>query len=302
MTWRMAAVLNPAAGRGGAGGKLSGLRTLVEQAGGALDVVESCLPGGVAEAVERAAGARPRFVAVLGGDGTMGEAATGYGRLAGSEPPPMLPIPAGRGNSFYKALAADRPWQDFAADVLSGHRVLDCDAGEVVGTGRRFVLGLSAGFLAESLRATDALPHVGGRGTYLVAGFLAAARVAPFPFSIEADGADPVEGEAYLVAFAGTPYRGGRIRLLPDAALDNGRLDVVALPAGSRRRLLRLLTLARTGDHATEPDVVVRSGRRFVLRRPDGVPTELDGTLWGAERGELVVEVRAGALPVALPA
>jgi diacylglycerol kinase (ATP) len=297
----VAAVLNPAAGRGGSARKLHDLRALVEQAGGALDVVESRLPGGVAEAVVRAAERAPRFVAVLGGDGTMGEAATGYGRLADPDAPPMLPIPAGRGNSFYKALAEDRPWQAFAADVLAGHRMLACDVGEVSGTGRRFVLGLSAGFLAESLRATDALPNVGGRGTYLVAGFVAAARVAPFAFTLQADDGPPVEGESFLVAFAGTAYRGGRIRLVPGAALDSGRLDVIALPAGSRRRLLRLLTLARTGAHVDEPGVVALSGKRLVLRRAADVPTELDGTLWGADREELVVEARAGALPVALP-
>lgn len=297
---RIVAALNPAAGRGRSVHALERLREIAGRHGIDIEALESVAPGDMAAAVVRAAAGRPRMLAVVGGDGSLGEAATGCARL-GEDAPPVLVVPAGRGNSFYKALTGDRPWVEWADRILTNHRVRPADVGEIEGEDRRWVLGCTVGYLAEALQATDRLPRVGGRGAYLVGGLLAALSTRAFETVVEVDGATVFGGRAKLVAVCGTAYRGGRMRLAPGADIDTGVLNVVVVGDCSRRRLIRLLTRAADGSHLNEPEVTATDGHRIVVHRPAGTPTEADGSLWSAGRDVLAIRVCPGALPLAVP-
>ena len=65
----------------------------------------------------------------------------------------------------------------------------------------------------------------------------------------------------YTVAVANSKAYGGGMYLAPDAALDDGLLDVVMTADVPRLRFLRLLPTVFKGEHVKQPGVAVLRGR-----------------------------------------
>ena len=84
-----------------------------------------------------------------------------------------------------------------------------------------------------------------------------------------------VDGErhafrGYTVAVANSGVYGGGMYLLPDAALDDGLLDVALLGARPKRRFLLSLPKVFDGTHVDVPQFVALRGREvtFAADRP----------------------------------
>lgn len=320
---RCLVVANPASG--GASGGLT--RAVLERCRRtAVDVRLARTRGGGVDAGRVAAevggligGDRSLAVAV-GGDGTVREVAEGLMRGLRRWPPDpgapapavrgpadrgacwaLVVVPAGTGNSVYRALWEDRPWQEVLDGALAGGaRARGIDVGRIAATGEAVVLGASAGLLAEVAARARSLHTVAGRERYAAAAAAALGAHAPFPGRVEVDCEVCAEGLLSLVAVGGGRYRGGTFDLLPRSVLDDGLLDVCAVAATGRERLGELALLAAEGRHVAEPEVSYRQGRSVAVRRTDGqdLVFEHDGDPC-AVGAEVTLEVRAKALPVA---
>ncbi|MBL8999081.1 MAG: acylglycerol kinase family protein, partial [Gemmatimonadetes bacterium] len=95
-------VVNPAAGRGRAGRRAPEARRALETTFGAVEQVTTSAPGSAVEQVRAAVEAGAGRIVVLGGDGTLHEAANGLLRAARAEKPPIAILPAGTGNDYAK--------------------------------------------------------------------------------------------------------------------------------------------------------------------------------------------------------
>jgi diacylglycerol kinase family enzyme len=84
-------------------------------------------------------------------------------------------------------------------------------------------------------------------------------------FELELDG-DARRYRGWSVAAANSKAYGGGMYLAPDAALDDGLLDVVCSRASSKRHFLRQLPSVFKGTHLDDPHIEVHRAREVTIR------------------------------------
>jgi YegS/Rv2252/BmrU family lipid kinase len=229
--------------------------------------------------------------AAMGGDGLTGAVA---GELQGTDGV-LAVLPGGRGNDFARKLGIDCDPVAAVELIAGGHerRVDVAEAG-----GRVYVGILSAGLDSDvSVIANETrLPL--GRLVYLYGTLLVLGRWRAARWDVLVDG-ERHGFSGYSVAVANSGVYGGGMRLVPDAELDDGLLDVVLIQDGPRLRFLRNLARVFRGTHVDAPELTFLRGREvtFSADRPftafaDGDPiVDLPAT----------VRVVAGSLRVLAP-
>ena len=282
-----AVLVNPAAGRGRAGGLVAPVREALAAAG--FDVL--VLAGRSADestALSRLAVADGADALVaIGGDGLVH---CSVQALAGSATPLAI-LGAGTGNDLAEVLGHPRDPVALAAMIAAG-RIADLDAGlvlpaaagaggEPVGrfgdaVGERWFAGvLCAGFDSAVNERANRMRWPRGPRRYDLAVFGELSRLRPLPMSISVDG-EQLETDVTLVAVANCARYGGGMRICPDARMDDGVFDVTVVGPLSRATLVRLKPLLRTGRHVEHPSVRVLRGKEVRLSSP-GVVAYADG-------------------------
>jgi YegS/Rv2252/BmrU family lipid kinase len=293
----VALLVNPSAGGGRALRALPAVEAELRRLGVPFRVerTESVLHA-CALAVEAAA--LDEVVVPFSGDGLVGAVA---GALRGRETAVMGILPGGRGNDFARVCGIPRD-PVAACAVLAGGEVRPVDVGEVSGThgaGRVFVGIASLGFDSEANRIANEAPSRLGAFVYAYAALRTLMAWRPATFDVVVD-RDRRTLAGWTVAAANASAYGGGMFLAPDAALDDGLLDVVLVAPTSRRQALRCLARVFKGTHVELDSVTVLRGAevRIAADRPFTVYAD------GDPIGDLPVTIRAipGAVRVLLPA
>jgi YegS/Rv2252/BmrU family lipid kinase len=242
---------------------------------------------------ELARGARDagEIAAAMGGDGLIGAVA---GELQGSDGV-LAVLPGGRGNDFARKLAIGKDPVAATALILAGkeRRIDVADAG-----GRIFIGILSAGFDSDCQVIANSTRLPLGTFVYVYSTLRALLTWKPARWDVTVDGVRR-EFTGYSVAVANSGVFGGGMWLVPDAAIDDGQLDIVFTGDRSRLGFVRGLTKVFKGAHIHEPGFELLRGREitFTADRPfaayaDGDPiVDLPAT----------VRVLPGALRVLVP-
>jgi YegS/Rv2252/BmrU family lipid kinase len=282
----VALIVNPAAGGGRALRALPHAEAALRARGVRFHVERTRDVEHAAE-LGAAAGRAGEVAAVLSGDGLLGVVA---GALRGSDGVLGI-VPGGRGNDFARTLGIPRS-PAAACAVIANGRERTLDLGEA--GGRTFVGIASAGFDSDANRIANAT-RVPGDAAYLYGALRALAGWRPARFALELDG-EPVVHVGYNVAAANGRQYGGGMLLAPDAALDDGRFDVVTVGDVGRLRFLSQLPKVFRGAHVRNAEVSVRHARelRIAADRPFALYAD------GDPLAELPVTVRT--LPAALRA
>jgi diacylglycerol kinase (ATP) len=211
---------------------------------------------------------------VVGGDGTLHEAANG---LQGTGIALSL-LAAGTGNDFAKGLGWPRRLpEQYGAIVGGASRLIDVG----LCNGTRFVNTMGLGFdghVVEHLARTG--KQFGGHLSYLAATLrLLAGFREPWV-------SGSFDGEAFacpvfmLAVNNGTTFGGG-FRITPEARLDDGLLDVCLIRAlGGWERLLHLPKV-QAGRHAQVRQVSFRQVREVRFEAGEGIYGQLDGERLG---------------------
>jgi len=244
-----------------------------------------------ARALARRARADGAVVAALGGDGLAGAVA---GELAGAGVP-LLVLPGGRGNDLARKLGVGRDAAAACALLRDGReRRIDL-AGAA---GRTFVGILSAGLdsAVQAVAGATRLPL--GRLVYPY-GLLRVLRTwEPARWDVAVDGrAHGFRG--YSVAVANSGVYGGGMRLVPDAELDDGLLDVVLTGHRPRRRILCAMPRVYRGAHMGEPGFLRLRGREVAFGADRPFTAYADGDPLAPL--PVTVRVAPGALRVLAP-
>lgn len=213
-------------------------------------------------------------VVVVGGDGM---AHLGANICAGTDVPLGI-VAAGTGNDNARGLGL--PVRDAAASVarlLSGRtRRIDLARHISAHDEERWFLGvLAAGFDAIVNERGNALSWPKGPARYNVAMVRELPVFRPIRYRLELDG-EPLSVSAMMVTVGnGTAYGGG-MRVLPDADLHDGMLDVLILHEVSTTELLRVFPRVYQGTHVTHPRVEIRRARQVRIEAPR-IVTYADG-------------------------
>jgi YegS/Rv2252/BmrU family lipid kinase len=283
VTRRFALLVNPAS----AGGKA--LQALPE-VHAALDRLSAphhtVTTRSIEHAAEEAARASDRgeTVAALGGDGLLRPLA---GALKGRDTAVAL-IPCGRGNDLARVLEIPRDPGEATRIAVEGQERL-LDVASVDGT--PYVGIASLGFDSDANRIANGARLVPGDAVYLYAALRALAAWKPATFSVTVDGRrHDVRG--YSVAVGNSRSYGGGMLLLPQAELDDGRLDVFISKECSKLTFLRCLPKVFRGTHLDSPYVETMRGEVVEVSSDRPFVVYADGDPIGATPATMRVERR----------
>ncbi|MWB97672.1 diacylglycerol/lipid kinase family protein [Agromyces seonyuensis] len=233
---------------------------------------------------------------VVGGDGM---ATLGVNALVGTDIPLGI-VAAGTGNDFARALGL--PFEDPMAglDHLLGALERDAvpvDTALVRHGDQEISYGcvLSAGFDARVNERANRMRRPRGASRYTIALVRELATFRPRRYRLTIDDGEPRELGAMLISVANGTSIGGGMRIVPQASLDDGLLDVFVVHPISKLELLRVFPKVFAGTHIDHPAVEFVQAKRVRLESEDAV-AYADGERIGALPVE--VEVRPASLRV----
>ena len=285
-------VANPTAGRGKAGKLIGDADSILRDLRVEHEIQVTGSPAETEGACRAAAERGAAIVAVIGGDGTVSCAANG---LLGTEAA-LGVIPAGTGDDFAKAIGAGafRP----AVRLLANPDLERVDVVRVrAETAERcFVNVAGAGFDSEVNETANAMKmKLGGTLTYVAALVRTLSRFAPARYELAIDG-EPLSLDAMLVVVGSGIAFGGGMRVLPDASLVDGLMDVCIVEALSKAAFLRAFPRVFAGRHTSHPKVRMLTATRVSVEANREIPVYADGERIGPLPARF--EMMARALPV----
>ncbi len=263
-------VVNPWAGNGRA---LAIARRLESELAARGHHTRTLVVGGLAEAAQWANTCRGDFAYLfcIGGDSTLDATAPAAMRLG----VPLIPVAAGFGNTFARALghhARRGGW----VQILDDGELRWVDAG--IGPDGLFLACRGLGLLEQvELAADGAARRTASALRYLTYLRTAARILRNEPLAtiqVEVDG-ERVAEDAALVIAANVPSYHGFLNLTPAATPDDGLLDVVVAPRTTKRRLLSLLSAFLLHLPGRQHLVHSRRGKRIWLKAEGELPEEL---------------------------
>ncbi len=288
-------LVNPAAGNGRAARLANEAAAAAREAWGEVVVMETRAPGHGTEQVRDAVRQGARRVLVLGGDGTLHEAANGVLSSAVAELPPIGIVAGGTGNDYAKIAGTVGLAPSVAVDRLARGRIRYLDVGIV--WGEYFLNAIGIGFDAEVARYMNANSHARGLAGYLGAVFKVMRTFRPFRAEVVAEGTTFTERLLLLEVGIGNMVGGG-FRLTPDAQPDDGLFDVCAIRGVSIPGLLLRLPLTIPGWHTRLPDVrSFRTPSMTVIGLDGPLVAQLDGEVRSRE-GRMEIRIEPARLPV----
>lgn len=238
------------------------------------------------------------LVLVCGGDGTVREVCA---ELAGTGIPVGI-VPAGTGNLLARNLEIPL-YLRAALDVGLNGQDRAIDLVEVSGDGladTHFMVMAGMGFDAAIMEGVneDIKKRVGW-----IAYVISALRSLMFParrVDISVDGGEFTRHWARTVVVGNVGHLQAGMPLLPDAAIDDGLLDVVVLHPKRFFSWIPLAVRVLTKRRRTDETINRMTGRTVVLRSVSDIPRQLDGDSVGSGH-ELRMECLHGRVLVRVP-
>ncbi|HRA74823.1 MAG TPA: diacylglycerol kinase family lipid kinase [Propionicimonas sp.] len=246
------------------------------------------------------------LVCPMGGDGTVRAVVSGVlaGETDGTATVSVGLLPAGTGNLFARNLLL--PVDDLEAALrtaLTGtDRTVDVglislDAGEP----EIFLVMAGMGLDADAVAgASTELKRRIGWLAYAWSGLAALVRVG-FPVRVEAPGARVASQHAATVMIGNCGEVTLGLRLMPNAEVDDGRLDAVMVSPRSLTGWFAVALHVLSGHRLSHGALVQVAGERIEVTARQPVETQVDGETTGP-RQRLTCTVAPGALRVRVPA
>jgi diacylglycerol kinase (ATP) len=255
-------------------------------------------------------------VVVVGGDGTLSEAAEGFFEFnnnldvlpAAINPSATLAfLPAGTGDDFARGLHGSRAplqkWIDAVFAHKNSARQIDVLYGLCNGFEKPFIclnastMGIGGETAGRVAAQGKFMRNFSGEFRFVFAAVGALAAWRERRVIVTVDGRTIVDGPMNLAAVANGLYAGGGMMFSPEARIDDGKLDVVTASGLTRANVVTELSRIHTGGHANNPKVTITQGtiaRIETLLMKDAMPLEADGNVRGVTPVQF--QVMAGAL------
>lgn len=283
-------VVNPASRRGREA--LDAGTAVLEEAGFAVHQVKVEDADKVDDAV-RSGAAEADLVVLAGGDGTLNCAAEA---LVESGLPFGL-IPTGTANDLARTLGIPIDPAEACRIIVEGTRQR-IDLGWV--EGKLFFNVAHIGFgVAVAEQHTDERKQRFGVAAYLFSIRDALAAHRSFECELACDG-ETERRRLLQIAIGNGRHYGGGLTVSEDAAIDDGALDLYAVPPLPWWRILLLLPRLRFGPRANDRGILLRRGREIEVRTSRPLSIDTDGEITRSTPARF--RVLPGALEVFVPA
>jgi diacylglycerol kinase (ATP) len=183
-------------------------------------------------------------------------------------------IPVGTANDLALNLGVPTDIR-VACEILRQGRIKSIDiarAGEQI-----YICIAGAGFDSEVTRlANQESVWLRGKAVYLNAILRTLSKFKPKRVEISYDDGH-FAGDVMFIAVGNTASYGGGLRIVPQAKLDDGLLDICIVKKTSRFQLLLNLPLLYRGWHVHHPAVEIHQARRVTISSPDRLELFGDG-------------------------
>lgn len=211
-------------------------------------------------------------VIVVGGDGTIHEAANG---LAGTATP-LLIVPGGTGNVFALELGLPDSVEG-CLRLLNDGKTISVPLGKA--NDRYFVLLGSAGFDAEVVeRMNHRQKNYLGIAAYVLVGIRHFFRPQP-PLWLDLPGRERIEAQ-FVIVVRGRMY-GGNITIAPEGNIEGNTLQAVILLRKGKWAIAKFVLDLLLKRHTRSPHVMIRETSSLMVRSSIPSAAQVDGEYLG---------------------
>lgn len=278
---RLLIIFNPRAANGRSQKKRAEIEVRLDRLGIRAIIKSSTHPGHGRELVATTDLAGFDGVVAAGGDGTLFEVLNGLYHHPKRERIPLGLIPLGTGNAFARDLGLEPFNWPAAIDLLREGRTRQVDVGHVQAaeTEYYFLNIVSIGFAVEANLTAKSLKSI-GTAAYTLGTLWQALKLKSYPLVIDLDGKE-IRQNNIFVTISNTRYTGTHFLIAPDAAIDDGLLDITILEKLPRHRLFRLFPTIYHGGHVEQAEISVHKAVHITIRSPAGMLMGPDGEFRG---------------------
>ena len=284
---RTVLVVNPKSQHGTMGRRWPHVARVLRDEIGSFEAVHTQGPGDATRIAREALEAGADRVVAIGGDGTVNEVVNGF--FDGDRP--RAPgavlgiVPFGTGGDFRRTAGVPLKLHQAAALLASGRtRQVDVGLLELTrrdgGTHTQVFANIASFGISGMVDrlVNDSSKRLGGRVSFLLSTLRATMRYSNqrVRISFDDDAADALDMTINTVAVANGRYFGGGMFMAPEAELDDGYFDVVAIGDVTRGEALRWGPRIYRGTHLTLDKVSHRRARVVRAEPADGEVVELD--------------------------
>lgn len=216
-------------------------------------------------------------IVVVGGDGTLHEAASGMRKETKAT---LAFIPAGSGNDFARGIGYSTDPIERVRSILSSSSANPLDVGKLCakeGAGN-FLVSSGIGYdarvchMVNHARSKKFLNRLHlGKLTYLEIGIRGLLSAKLFSMRLVLDGyREEVFHDVLFASIHNLPCEGGGLKFAPSAVPDDGFLDLCIVAGISKRKMIPLLLKVPAGKHEGCPGVYIFHCRKaeFFMEEP----------------------------------
>ncbi|MEO9483028.1 MAG: diacylglycerol kinase family protein [Ekhidna sp.] len=224
---------------------------------------------------------------IIGGDGTINESINGLNLDI-----PVSIVPAGTGDDFIKNLNIGKTQEERIQTAINGE-IIRIDLGQC--NTRKFVNGVGIGFDGQIVEdmVSKRVPLLKGHAAYYyhVLRILGGYRERNFKFSM--DGSQPLEKELILLTIGNGTTFGGGFKLMPEAKIDDGLLEICEIgKISGLRRFLNINKLSG-GTHGNLKEVCFHKTKEISIEGNNRLFAHIDGERMGQPPFEIKVLPKA---------
>lgn len=211
-------------------------------------------------------------VAVSGGDGSVNSVVNALMKYGIKLPLGIFPY--GTSNDLGNFLGIPRDI-DYCCEIITNGVQRPIDIGRV--NDRWFVNVCSAGLLTDVAYKTDTvLKNTLGKIAYYIKGVEEIPRFSPVKMRILYNN-KIIEDNMLLILVLNSSSAGGFVKLAPDAVIDDGLLDIIAIKYSNITNMLALFLKILRGDHTSDQLIYYVQTNRLTIHCDKRYDTDIDG-------------------------
>lgn len=290
-------VINPIAGQGAGKQSISEIDNLARENLLNYKIITTEHPGHAIDLAKQAALNNFQFVIAVGGDGTSNEVLNGLMQAwqDGFRNTTMGIIGVGRGNDFAYGFRIP-PGIQAGFDIIRKNNSHPMDVGLISGgdypMGRYFGNGVGIGFDAVVGFEAAKLVHLHGFMNYIVAALRTIFLYFHAPTMRIEYNDNTLTQPALMVSIMNGRRMGGGFLMAPNAAPDDGHLDLCIASQVSRIGILTLIPKFIKGTQAASPKIKTGTASTIKITALDGsLPVHADGETICKEGKEVDIEL-----------
>lgn len=297
---RFRIILNPVAGRGRAKrAAVELMRELVhQQMPYTIEYTQS--PNHATELARQAVSEGEEVIVVVGGDGTVQEAANALVNTSSA----LAVIPRGSGNDFSKLLNMPNEISTILQSIREG-TIEQFDTGIFsyksmnvpLMNDRLFVNHLGIGFDARVALESRKTRWLNDTPLYVWAVLKTIMTYSPSAYEIEIDG-KKIGGRYYLIAIGNGISVGGGFYITPDADPKDGLFDICLIDDINKVRVFQVLPSVLRGTHMLRSEVHFYRGKHLRIKSERPICVHADGEIVGQDIVEMEVNLSRNSLNV----